>query len=88
MTYICISFGNISGSPLWYNQKSYHSRAFTAERHGLDLMPIAGCFGFVVIREDDVDEWIVLEDYSVVPPDYELTRKNHKYSIQPSPVYS
>ena len=68
MNYLCISFGNIPGKTEWYNEGSRHSCAFTAERWGLDLMPIAGCFGFVVIRENDDDTWQILEDYSMLPP--------------------
>ena len=65
----CISFGNIPGKTEWYNEGSRHSCAFTAERWGLDLM-LSGCFGFVVIRENDDDTWQILEDYSMLPSNY------------------
>ena len=86
MNYLCISFGNIPGSNEWYNEGSRHSCAFTAERWGLDLMPIAGCFGFVVIRENDDDTWQILEDYSMLPPNYSCGMKGFKYFIQPAPA--
>ena len=46
-------------------------------------MPIAGCFGFVVIRENDDDTWQILEDYSMLPPNYSCGMKGFKYFIQP-----
>jgi len=86
MNYLCISFGNIPGKTEWYNEGSRHSCAFTAERWGLDLMPIAGCFGFVVIKENDDDTWQILEDYSMLPPNYSCGMKGFKYFIQPAPA--
>ena len=47
-------------------------------------MPIAGCFGFVVIRENDDDTWQILEDYSMLPPNYSCGMKGFKYFIQPA----
>ena len=87
MNYLCISFGNIPGSNEWYNEGSRHSCAFTAERWGLDLMPIPGVLGFVVIQEDEEnDTWQILEDYSILPPNYSCGMKGFKYFIQPAPA--
>ena len=59
MNYLCISFGNIPGSSEWYNEGSRHSCAFTAERWGLDLMPI-----------QDVSDSLSLERTMMIPGRY------------------
>jgi len=90
MNYLCISFGYLSGitpgSSKFYNEGSRHSCAFTAERWGLDLMPIPGVLGFAVIKEDDDnDTWQILEDYSILPPNYSCGMKGFEYFVEPTP---
>ena len=86
MNYLCISFGLIPGSKEWYNEGSRFSYPTTAERWGLDLMPISGVLGFAVIRENDDDTWQILEDYSMLPPNYSCGMKGFKHFIQPAPA--
>ena len=87
MNYLCISFGNIPGKNEWYNEGSRFSYPTTAERWGLELMPITGVLGFVVIQEDEEnDTWQILEDYSILPPNYSCGMKGFKYFIQPAPA--
>ena len=48
-------------------------------------MPIPGVLGFVVIQEDEEnDTWQILEDYSILPPNYSCGMKGFKYFIQPT----
>ena len=86
MNYLCISFGIIPGKTEWYNERSNHSCAFTAERWGLNLMPLSGVFGFVVIKENDDNTWQLLEHYSMLPPSYSCGMKDGEYFVQPAPA--
>jgi len=50
-------------------------------------MPIAGCFGFVVIKENEDDgTWMILDDYSMLPPNYTCGMKGFEYFVQPAPA--
>ena len=42
-----------------------------AEKHGLFMMPMAGCFGFAVIAEDD-NMWTLREDLSILPDNFSI----------------
>ena len=48
-----------------------------AEKHGLYMMPMAGCFGFAVISEDP-DSWIVFDQFSVLSGKETVTRDDFK----------
>ena len=46
-----------------------------AESHGKFMMPMAGCFGFAVISEDQ-DAWIVFDQFSMLSGKETVTRDN------------
>jgi hypothetical protein len=37
-----------------------------AEKHGIEMLPIAGIFGFAVIKEEG-DLWQLSDDHSILP---------------------
>ena len=54
--FICAYFGKD-----WTITSRGFSSARQAEKHGLFMMPMAGCFGFAVIKETDT-HWTVLNE--------------------------
>ena len=60
--YICITFGPTLADPnYWWNDKERFSTQREAERYGIEKMPIAGTFGYVVIEEGE-DYWEVVDE--------------------------
>ena len=58
--FICAYFGKD-----WTITARGFSSLKQAEKHGLYMMPMAGCFGFAVISED-VDAWILYDQFSIL----------------------
>ena len=82
--YICITFGpsdNVARNG-WWNRKEYFDTQRAAERCGLEQMPIAGCFGYVVIEETK-DSWKVVDEMGLAGAS--LTASHFTYSVQPAP---
>ena len=82
--YICISFGPSDDVARngWWNRKERFSTQRAAERCGLDQMPIAGTFGYVVIREME-DEWEIVDEIGLAGASVTATR--FSYLVQPAP---
>jgi hypothetical protein len=83
--YICISFGpsedvNRLG---WWNRKERFSTQRQAERCGLEQMPIAGTFGYVVIEETE-DSWEIVDEIGLAGASVTATR--FSYLVQPAPA--
>ena len=58
--FICAYFGSD-----WTITARGFSSARQAEKHGLYMMPVPGCFGFAVIQESEKG-WEVCDDRSVL----------------------
>jgi hypothetical protein len=58
--FICTYFGKD-----WSITARGFSSLRQAEKHGLYMMPVPGCFGFAVISENK-DAWIVYDQFSVL----------------------
>jgi len=65
--YICVYFGGDQTGITWSITAKGFSSLKEAEKHGLYMMPMAGCFGFVVIQEIG-DSWIICDEWSMIPP--------------------
>ena len=69
--FICAYFGGDQTGITW----TITARGFVspkqAEKHGLYMMPMAGCFGFAVIAEDD-NMWTLREDLSILPDNFSI----------------
>lgn len=78
-----ISFGRIYGSDQYWNHHTFHSTQLAAERWALDQMPIAGTFGYVVIRESD-NSWEVVDEIGAVNVSISPAPIGG-FSVQPSP---
>ena len=82
--YTLITFGsNQQNATHWWNNQERFDTQRSAERAGLDVMPIAGVFGYVVIKEFGEDSWVVVDE--VTPPNVSITCKGNSYSVQPAP---
>jgi len=68
--FICVYFGKD-----WAINARGFSSARQAESHGKYMMPVPGCFGFVVI-EEDIDCWIVDWDRSMLSGKETVTQDN------------
>ena len=68
--FICAYFGSD-----WTITARGFSSARQAEKHGLYMMPMAGCFGFAVI-EEDIGCWNVDWDRSILSPNNKVTQNN------------
>ena len=64
--FVCAYFGSD-----WTITARGFASAAMAEKHGLYMMPMAGCFGFAVIQED-IGCWNVDWDRSILPPNYNV----------------
>ena len=60
MDFICAYFGSD-----WTITARGFGSLKQAESHGKYMMPMAGCFGFAVIAQDD-KMWTLREDFSVL----------------------
>lgn len=84
--YICITFGPSDDVARngWWNRKQRFSTQRAAERCGLEQMPIAGTFGYVVIEETE-DSWEVVDELGA--PEHAVSISCNRlgtYSIQPA----
>ena len=86
--FVAISFGpkdersfTVPIPEQYWNQITYHSTQRAAERWGLEQMPIAGVFGYVVI-ESGKDSWRVVDEIGA--PNVSITQKGSFYSVQPA----
>jgi hypothetical protein len=82
--YICISFGpsedvNRLG---WWNRKERFNTQQQAYKCGLEQMPIAGTFGFIVIKETE-DSWEIVDDIGLEGASVEA--KGFSYVVSPAP---
>ena len=60
--YICITFGPRNDEPnMFWNERTWWATQRSAERWGVQSMPIAGTFGYVVIEEGE-DSWEVVDE--------------------------
>jgi|TARA_A100001201_G_scaffold13531_6_gene16625 hypothetical protein len=68
--FICAYFGSD-----WTITARGFSSARQAEKHGLYMMPVPGCFGFAVIEESEKG-WKVCDDRSILSPNNKVTQTN------------
>ena len=68
--FICAYFGSD-----WTITARGFSSARQAEKHGLYMMPVPGCFGFAVIEESEKG-WEVCDDRSILSPNNKVTQTN------------
>lgn len=74
--FICAYFGSD-----WTITARGFASAKQAEKHGLFMMPMAGCFGFAVVEETE-DSWRVSEEHSIHPPVWSIAQTDlNNYSI-------
>ena len=82
--YTLITFGsNKQGATHWWNNQERFDTQRSAERAGLNSMPIAGVLGYVVIFEFGEDSWVVVDE--LTPPCVSIGCKGNSYSVQPAP---
>jgi hypothetical protein len=82
--FICISFGPSEDVERngWWNRKERFSSQRAAERCGIEQMPIAGTFGYVVIRETE-DSWEIVDEIGLAGASVEA--KGFTYVVSPAP---
>ena len=82
--YICISFGPSEDVDRlgWWNRKERFSTQRAAERCGIEQMPNAGTFGYVVIEEGE-DWWEIVDEIGTAGASVTATR--FSYLVQPAP---
>ena len=68
--FICAYFGSD-----WTITARGFSSAKQAEKHGLFMMPVPGCFGFAVIAEDN-NGWQLDEFHSILSGKEKVTQDN------------
>jgi hypothetical protein len=86
MNYICITFGSTLADPnYWWNDKERFSTQRAAERYGIEKMPIAGTFGYVVIEETE-DSWKVVDELGAPEHAVSIHQDAHgTFHVQPAP---
>ena len=85
--FICITFGPSEDSVRngWWNRKEYFETQRSAERCGIEQMPIAGTFGYVVIEEGE-DYWEVVDELGAPSNAVSITcNRLGTFSVQPAP---
>ena len=84
--YICITFGSRNDEPSqFWNERTWWDTQRSAENWGIQSMPIAGCFGYVVIKETEVS-WYVVDELGAPPSVVSISCDNHgTFSVQPAP---
>ena len=84
--FICITFGPRNDDPnMFYNERTWWDTQRSAENWGIQSMPIAGCFGYVVIEETE-DSWEVVDELGAPPSVVSISCDNHgTFSVQPAP---
>jgi hypothetical protein len=82
--FICITFGPSEDVARlgWWNRKERFDTQRQAERCGIEQMPIAGTFGYVVIREME-DEWEIVDEMGLAGASVEA--KGFSYVVSPAP---
>jgi hypothetical protein len=81
--YVLLTFGsNQQKATHWWNNQERFETQRSAESAGINCMPIAGTFGYVVIEETE-DTWKVVAE--LTPPNVSISCKSPFYSIQPAP---
>ena len=83
--FICITFGpsdNVARNG-WWNRKERFSTQRAAERCGINQMPIAGTFGYVVIEEGE-DFWEIVDEIGLAGAT--VTAKRFTYVVSPAPA--
>jgi hypothetical protein len=82
--YVLLTFGsNKQGATHWWNNRERFDTQRSAERAGLNSMPIGGVLGYVVIFEFGEDSWVVVDE--LTPPNVSIGCKGNSYSVQPAP---
>lgn len=86
MTYVTITFGPRSDDPAqFWNERTFWDRQSQAERQGLQSLSIAGCFGYVVI-EDNEDSWEIVDELGAPAHAVSIScDRLGTYSVQPAP---
>ena len=83
--FICAYFGKGSDGEEWTITARGFASLKQAEKHGLFMMPVPGCFGFAVISENE-DSWILYTDYSVLPDNVSVTQSDlNNYNVTTAP---
>lgn len=72
LDHICLYFGKDSDGKEWCINARGFSTPRQAEKHGLFMMPVPGCFGFAVITQGE-NFWQDREDLSILPDDRSIT---------------
>jgi hypothetical protein len=83
--FICAYFGKGSDGKEWTITARGFASLKQAEKHGLFMMPVPGCFGFAVISENE-DSWILYTDYSILPDNVSVTQDDlNNYNVTTAP---
>ena len=82
--FICAYFGGDQSGITWTITARGFASLKQAEKHGLYMMPMAGCFGFAVIAEHE-DDWVLYTGYSMLPPNASVSLDDlGRYNVQPA----
>ena len=84
--FICITFGPRNDEPnMFWNERTWWDTQRSAERWGTQSLPIAGCFGYVVIEEGE-DWWDVVDELGAPANAVSIScDRLGTFSVQPSP---
>ena len=83
--FICAYFGGDQSGITWTISARGFASLKQAEKHGLYMMPMAGCFGFAVISEDQ-DAWILYDQFSMLPNNVSVGRDHlNNYNVTNAP---
>jgi|TARA_A100001234_G_scaffold170947_1_gene152321 hypothetical protein len=83
--FICAYFGGDQSGITWTITARGFGSLKQAEKHGLYMMPMAGCFGFAVISEDQ-DAWILYDQFSMLPNNVSVGRDHlNNYNVTNAP---
>jgi len=84
--YICITFGPRNDDPnQFWNERTWWDTQRSAERWGVQSMPIAGTFGYGVIEEGE-DWWDVVDELGAPASAVSIScDRIGTFSVQPSP---
>ena len=83
--FICAYFGGDQSGITWTISARGFASLKQAEKHGLFMMPMAGCFGFAVISEDQ-DAWILYDQFSMLPNNVSVGRDHlNNYNVTNAP---
>ena len=84
--FICITFGPRNDEPnMFWNERTWWDTQRSAERWGTQSLPIAGCFGFVIIEEGE-DWWEVVDELGAPANAVSIScDRLGTFSVQPAP---